>query len=74
MNPSVSASQGGAFDVANTTKNLGDAWALSSTTRFYLSLDAVRDAGDVLLAGRGDGYAVPQDNPFVDVAGARPEI
>jgi subtilase family serine protease len=43
---------GVAFTVTDTTTNQGAAAAEGSTTGFYLSADALVDAGDVRLAGR----------------------
>lgn len=41
----------GSFVVFNTSRNLGQAEAAPSTSRFYLSPDAGRSADDVLLVG-----------------------
>ena len=43
--------------VTDTTRNSGAGSAPASVTRFYVSANALRDAGDVLLAG---GRAVPE--------------
>src|SRR5262249_53866437 len=44
------------FSVTDTVQNVGAATAGGSTTRYYLSLDTVKNAGDVLLTGtRGVG-------------------
>jgi subtilisin family serine protease len=53
--PSKAAS-GGPLAVTDTTKNNGAGAVAASMTRFYLSTNALYDAGDVLLAG---GRAVP---------------
>jgi subtilisin family serine protease len=53
--PSKAAS-GGSIAVTDTTKNNGAGAIAASVTRFYLSANALLDAGDVLLAG---GRAVP---------------
>ena len=46
--------------MTDITRNVGAANAAASTTRFYLSLDTVRDAGDILLSGaRGIGPLSP---------------
>src|SRR4030095_16581642 len=45
----VAASAG--FAVTDTTQNSGTGSGLASTTRYYLSSNTVRDAGDVLLSG-----------------------
>jgi len=50
-NPPASAARGSRFWVSDTARNQGAASARSSTTRFYLSLDQGRGAGDVLLSG-----------------------
>ncbi len=50
-NPPANASPGGGFSVTDTTKNQGTAQANSSTTRYYLSVDGTKDAGDILLGG-----------------------
>jgi subtilase family serine protease len=49
--PSANTLSGGSFRVTDITRNVGAANAGASTTRFYLSLDAIRDAGDILLSG-----------------------
>ena len=54
--PPASVSAGGTLDVADTTKNFGPGAAGPSTTRYYLSLNTTKGAGDVLLA---PGRAVP---------------
>ena len=51
-NPPASAPQGGSFGVSDTARNLGSVAAgVSSFTRYYLSLDGVRNTGDLLLTG-----------------------
>src|SRR5262249_17903059 len=58
--PSANTLSGGSFRVTDITRNVGAANAGPSTTRFYLSLDTVRDASDVLLTGaRGIGPLSP---------------
>src|SRR4029450_12598174 len=42
---------GTTFSVTDTVQNLGLAPSGASTTRYYLSLDPVRNTGDTLLAG-----------------------
>jgi hypothetical protein len=42
---------GASFSVTDTVANVGPAASTSSKTRYYLSLDAVKGAGDTLLAG-----------------------
>ena len=49
--PPASASQGGSFSAAETTRNEGAGAAPLSTTLYYLSADITKDAGDILLAG-----------------------
>ena len=49
--PPAAAAPGTSFTVADSVQNLSAAGAKASTTRYYLSLDAVRDGGDVLLSG-----------------------
>jgi subtilase family serine protease len=46
------AGAGGALSVTDTTRNLGAGTAVASTTRFYLSSDAVLDAADLALGSR----------------------
>jgi hypothetical protein len=50
-NPPGEARPGQAFAVMDTVANEGNAPALGSTTFYFLSLDAVRNAGDLLLSG-----------------------
>jgi hypothetical protein len=45
------AAPGGTFSVTDTVQNLGPGATTSSKTRYYLSLDAVKGAGDTLLTG-----------------------
>lgn len=47
-----SATAGGTITVTDTVRNAGPTDAGPSTTRFYLSSNAVLDAADLLLAGR----------------------
>jgi len=49
--PAASTLSGGSFRVTDITRNVGAASAGASTTRYYLSLDAIRGAGDILLSG-----------------------
>jgi subtilase family serine protease len=59
-NPPASAAPGTAFNVTDTVQNVGSATGGGSTTRYYLSLDANKDAGDVLLTGmRGVSSLAP---------------
>src|SRR5262249_36854408 len=50
-NPPAVAIPGASFTVTDTAKNQGDAAAAASTTRYYLSLDTVKDPLDTLIAG-----------------------
>jgi len=50
-NPPTSATKGTAIEVTDTTGNQGGTPAAASTTRYYLSLDTSKNAGDTLLAG-----------------------
>jgi subtilase family serine protease/sugar lactone lactonase YvrE len=59
-NPPATARRGTGFAVTDTVVNRGGAPALASTTRYYLSLDRLRNAGDVLLTGT---RAVPALGP-----------
>jgi subtilase family serine protease len=51
FNPPASAAAGSTFGARDWVLNQGTATAGASMTRYHLSLDAVRDAGDVLLTG-----------------------
>jgi hypothetical protein len=53
------AGAGAPYVVSNTIKNVGDALATSSATKFFLSNDATWDAGDILLEPIG-GRSVPE--------------
>lgn len=48
----VAASPGVTIKISDSTKNLGAALSVSTTTRYYLSVDAVPDGGDTVLGGR----------------------
>ncbi len=56
VNPPAAAAPGTSISVTDTTGNQGAVPAGASTTRYYLSLDTVKDAADVLLTG---GRSVP---------------
>lgn len=56
-NPPAVAAPRGKFPVTDTVQNQGPTTARASQTRYYLSLDAVKDSGDTLLARR---RAVPR--------------
>jgi hypothetical protein len=49
--PPAQLPPGGKFTIGDSVRNQGTAPAAASTSRYYLSLDGVRDAGDVLLTG-----------------------
>ena len=51
---------GTTFSVTDTVQNIGIAPSASSTTRYYLSLDATKSADDTLLSGT---HSVPTLNP-----------
>jgi subtilase family serine protease len=50
-NPPGQTAPGRTFSVSDTVRNHGQASAAASSTRYYLSLNVLRDAGDILLAG-----------------------
>jgi hypothetical protein len=50
-NPPATVSVGGSFAVTDTAKNQGTGNAGASTTRYYLSLDTIKGAGDKRLTG-----------------------
>ena len=59
-NPPAGAALGSSFKVTDTTANRGNVASASSVTRFYLSLDRVRNNGDRLLTGsRSVGALAP---------------
>ena len=49
-NPPASARPGTSFALTDTVRNQGNAQAPATTTRYYLSRDALKGSGDVLLA------------------------
>jgi sugar lactone lactonase YvrE len=59
-NPPANATPGTTFDVTDRVRNRGAEPALETTTRYYLSVDAIRDSGDKRLAG---SRAVPALDP-----------
>jgi subtilase family serine protease len=65
--PPVAAAAGGTFTVTDTVQNQGDVAAAASTTRYYLSTDAQRGTGDILLSG---SRAVPGLAPGASSPGA----
>jgi len=50
-NPPSIALPGSSFAATDSVLNQGGATAPASTTQYYLSLDTVKDGGDILLAG-----------------------
>jgi subtilase family serine protease len=62
--PPASAGQGSTFAVGSTTANQGTATAAASVTRFYLSADQVRDAGDRRLVGNRSVPELPAGESF----------
>jgi tartrate-resistant acid phosphatase type 5 len=50
-NPPATAAPGGTFTATDTVRNPGSITVGASTTRFYLSIDGVKDSGDILLTG-----------------------
>ena len=53
---------GGTIQVTETTRNQGTGRATASTTRFYLSNDALLGAGDTALGGRPVGGLAPGES------------
>jgi subtilase family serine protease len=49
--PPATKARGTGFPVTDTAHNLGGVASGASTTRYYLSLDAVKSANDTLLTG-----------------------
>lgn len=50
-NPPATARIGGSFTVSDSTQNRGNASSTASTTRYYLSVDRMKQTGDRLLTG-----------------------
>src|SRR5262249_38501586 len=50
-NPPSATAPGASFTVTDRVQNQGGATAAASKTRYYLSLNTIRDAGDTLLTG-----------------------
>jgi CARDB len=65
-NPPATAHPGSSFTVFDAVFNVGSTTAGSSTTRFYLSADTKRGAGDLRLAGQ---QSVPSLNPGANAHG-----
>jgi hypothetical protein len=58
--PPASAAAGTGFEIFDTTRNVGTLTAGASSTRYFLSLDSVFDAGDIALDGdRSIGSLAP---------------
>lgn len=55
----TSAKPGAKITLSDTTANIGNETAAASTTRFYLSRDAVFDPSDTLLSGRSVSRLAP---------------
>ncbi len=49
--PPATKARGTTFSVTDTTRNGGAVASAASTTRYYLSLDGLKNAGDTLLTG-----------------------
>jgi subtilisin-like proprotein convertase family protein/subtilisin family serine protease len=56
-NPPAAATPGATFTLTDTVQNQGPGASMASTTRYYLSLNPVRDGGDFLMGGM---RAVPE--------------
>ena len=65
-NPPANAAPGSSFDARDTTVNGGAMLAGASQTRYYLSADTIRGAGDTLLTG---ARAVPALAPGAESIG-----
>ncbi len=50
-NPPATKARGTTFTVMDTARNAGSVASVAATTRYYLSLDGVKNAGDILLTG-----------------------
>jgi subtilase family serine protease len=51
-NPPATALLGGSISLSDTVRNNGNAQAVASNTRYYLSLDAVKSANDTIMLVR----------------------
>ena len=67
-NPPAAAKPGDVFAVTDTAKNQGPVNAAASTTRYYLSLDALKSSGDKMLSG---SRSVPLLVPGATQTGSR---
>ena len=66
--PPASAAPGTAFTVTDTVQNVSEVIASGSKVRYYLSSDATRNAGDILLNGT---RSVPQLDAGTSSTGSR---
>ena len=66
--PANPVKPGDAFSVSDTAKNQGPVNAAASTTRYYLSLNGIKDSGDKMLSG---SRGVPLLAPGVAHPGTR---
>jgi subtilase family serine protease len=66
--PPATALRGSKFTVSDTVRNQGTIPAVASTTRYYLSADGIKNAGDVLLMG---ARAVGSLDPSASSPGGR---
>jgi hypothetical protein len=64
-NPPASGQPGGSFSTSDTVANLGGVISTTSTTRYFLSLDTTRNAGDILLSGTRSVLGVPPSGESV---------
>ena len=53
--PPATKQRGTQFPITDTVQNAGAVPSGGSVTRYYLSLDAVKSAGDLMLTGEPDG-------------------
>ena len=67
-NPPASAVAGQKFSMSDTVHNQGQATSVSSTTRYYLSLDGARGPGDLLMVGTRDVMSL---SPGASAPGSR---
>jgi CARDB/Beta-propeller repeat len=63
----TSAKAGSKFTISDKAINVGSVGAGPSITRYYLSKDSVKNAGDIMLLG---SRTVPAINPATSVAGS----
>jgi subtilase family serine protease len=66
--PPASAAVGSAFNLTQTVRNAGAVDAAASISRFYLSTDGAKSAGDMLLTGT---TSVPALTPGATASGGR---